>query len=153
MSKKELNWNIIDDLPMDEPQEYGLAPEPITIANGDDMDANTDTTSCNAKISQFCLFEQSNCFIGENGLASVNASALPVFNDLYPECTGASVDSDVILQPIQLNQGYLYPKSPNFLGGPMMRQAIMVLLGIAILFVVSKGKPIKATAKAIKKAL
>ena len=45
------------------------------------------------------------------------------------------------------------PKSENFLGGSGMRQAILFFLAVAILLVVSGGKPVKATAKAVKEAL
>ena len=155
MSNKELNWDIQEIVPTGLSNPAVNVQNPVTMANGQDMDSNTNTTSCEAKINTFCMFENSNCFLNNDGSKGVGASAIPLFNDTYPECEGyAVVGSGQEIPTIQSSPGdFLNPTNPNFLGGPMMRQAIMVLLGIAILFVVSKGKPIKATAKAIKKAV
>jgi len=154
MSNHVLNWGIEDPVVQtgESDGESHNSVDPVTISNGNDMDVNTNVTPCNDKISQFCLFEQSNCYIDSNGLTAVSASAMPIFNELYPECSGTS-DLSQINKPLNMNNGYFNPKSSNFLGGANMRQSIMVIMAIAILLVVSKGQPIKATAKAVKKAV
>ena len=150
-----LDWDIdtVTDMLNIDNETGGETPVPVTISNGDVMDPNTATTSCSFKVDQFCLFEQGNCFLNNNGTKGVSASALPLFVDQYPECSGATETVITTQNPSNMTQGYLNPKDPNFLGGANMRQAIMVILAIAILLVVSGGKPIRATAQAVKKAV
>ena len=162
MSNKELNWGIQDvDAEildhLDNLQNPHLFEDPITISNGDDMDTNIASTNCDAKINQFCMFETSNCYLENDGRKGVSASALPMFNDLYPECSGNSItseDAESIFNPENTTvEGFLNPKSTNFLGGEKMRKCILIILAVVVLLKLSGGKPIKATAKAIKKAV
>ena len=162
---KTLQWGIDETYSA---KDYGgglasLSPEefltPNNIATPNDMDINVPTIDCMSMVAQFCQFNQSKCFIDRDNVVKPTASAIPLFESNYPDCAGAlsnpEDDGAPSTSPISNNMqdGVFNPKSANFLGGSAMRQAILFFLAVAILLVVTQGKPVKATAKAVKEAL
>lgn len=160
-----LQWGIDETYSS---EDYGgglasLSPEefltPNNIATPNDMDINVPTIDCISMVSQFCQFNQGECFIDRDNVVKPKASAMPLFESNYPDCAGSLTnpedDGAPSTSPITTNMkdGLFNPKSENFLGGSGMRQAILFFLAVAILLVVSRGKPVKATAKAVKEAI
>jgi hypothetical protein len=161
-----LQWGIDETFSAEDMGGSGmesLSPDefltPNNIATPNDMDINVPVIDCISMVSQFCQFNQAECFIDRDNIVKPKASAIPLFESNYPDCSGSILnpedDGSPTTSPNQNNmkEGYLNPKSENFLGGSGMRQAILFFLAVAILLVVTQGKPVKATAKAVKEAL
>ena len=140
---------------------FDIEPEisggmPTDIANGSDMDSAPVGLNCADIMAQYCLFERSNCITDSRNRVMPDSSGITEFIESYPDCISYINDPSPeteIPNTNNMNNEFFKIKSPNFLGGANMRQAIMIFLGLAVLLVVTQGKVVSGTAKAIKKAV
>ena len=140
---------------------FNIEPEvsdgmPTGISNASDMDSAPVGLNCADIVAQYCQFNQGSCFTDRRNRTIPNASIINEFLESYPECSGYINDPSPeteIPNTYNMNNEFFKIKSPNFLGGANMRQAIMIFLGLAILLVVTQGKVLSGTAKAVKKAV
>jgi len=129
---------------------------PTDIANGSDMDSAPVGINCADIMAQHCLFERSDCIVDSRNRVIPDSSGIADFIESYPDCLSYINDPSPeteIPNTNNMNNEFFKIKSPNFLGGANMRQAIMIFLGLAVLLVVTNGKVLSGTAKAVKKAV
>ena len=147
---KNLNFTEFFDI------EDSTTPTTYGIAHPDDMNTAPVQINCADVVAQFCMFNQGNCFVDERNRLVPDVSLISQFTQEYPDCAGyinnpsAETESQ---NSKNMKREYFKISSPDFLGGANMRQAIMIFLALAVLLVVTQGKILSGTAKAVKKAV
>ena len=128
----------------------GLSPDQYGLSTPAVMDTANAELNCQEVMTQWCKFND-DCVNGQTG-ARPGAESQELFNESYPDCAGM-LDEQTAVTPLQMNNGTLDIKSPNFLGGQNVHNLILIILCLLILVSTAGGNLLTAPLKAAKKAV
>lgn len=136
---------------------YGNNPASVSdygITGASNFNLEPETLTCAEKVSTFCAFNPSLCFLNGNNIVPTD-EGLSLYLQNYPEC--APTEDQTPIQTKQntnkMSNEFLDIKSPNFLGGNNVHNVILIVLALLILVVVTKGSLLTAPVKALKQAV